>query len=168
MFFLDRRQLIVSFGRRVINHSKGLWEYIPKSIPSGALSVHLSVCTTIFKRIDGLNFYPKSLMLYINRFVWTSSSNKWKAFLSNFESVFEILAENRKFCSKLKPFHNLPNTLLVCWTVLSGSRSFWSRSFGSGTLRSRSFGSGTLRSRSFWSWSFGSGSFRSFDLEDII
>ena len=33
----------------------------------------LSVCTTIFKRIAGLCFYPKSLMLYINGFVSTSS-----------------------------------------------------------------------------------------------
>ena len=36
--------------RRVIYHSKGLWEYIPQSIPS--------VCTTISKRIAGLRFYP--------------------------------------------------------------------------------------------------------------
>ena len=33
-------QLIFSFGRRVIYHSKGFWEYIPKLI--------LTVCTTIF------------------------------------------------------------------------------------------------------------------------
>ena len=42
-------------------------EYIPESIPS--------VCTTIFKRIAGLCFYAKSLMLYINRFVSLSSTN---------------------------------------------------------------------------------------------
>ena len=33
-----------------------------------------------FKQIAGLHFYPKSLMLYINGFVLTSSTNKWKAF----------------------------------------------------------------------------------------
>ena len=43
-------------------------------------SVCLSVCTTIFKRIAGLRFYPKSLMSYINEFVSMSSRNKWKAF----------------------------------------------------------------------------------------
>ena len=35
-----------------------------------------SVCTTIFKRIVGLCFYVKSLMLYINEFVSTSSTTK--------------------------------------------------------------------------------------------
>ena len=60
-YCFPRRQLIFRFGRRVIYHSKGLWEYIPKLIPS--------VCTTIFKRIAGLSFYSKSLMLYINGFV---------------------------------------------------------------------------------------------------
>ena len=49
-----------SFGRRVIYHSKSLWEYISKLIPS--------VCTTIFKRIAGLHFYPKYFVLYINGF----------------------------------------------------------------------------------------------------
>ena len=62
-----------SFGRRLIYHLKCLWEYIPKSI--------LSVCTMIFKRIAGLCFYLKSLMLYTNGFVSRSSTNWWKAFL---------------------------------------------------------------------------------------
>ena len=35
----------------------------------------------------------------------------------------------------------------ICTYCVTGSRSFWSRSFGSGTLRSQSFGSGTLRSQ---------------------
>ena len=35
-YCFPRRQLILSFGRPVIYHLKGLWEYIPKSI--------LSVC----------------------------------------------------------------------------------------------------------------------------
>ena len=88
VYCFPRRQLIFSFGRRVIYHSKGLWEYIPKSIQS----VGLSVCSTTFKRIAGIRFYPKSLLLYINEFVSTSTSNKWKAF---FKFVFKILTENR-------------------------------------------------------------------------
>ena len=38
-------------------------------------SVRLSVCSTIFQRIAGLQFYPKSFMLCINGFVSTSSTN---------------------------------------------------------------------------------------------
>ena len=49
VYWFPRRQLIFSFGRRVIYNSTCLWEYILKLIPS--------VCTTIFKR---LCFYPKS------------------------------------------------------------------------------------------------------------
>ena len=41
--------------------------YIPKLIQS--------VCTAIFKRIAGPCFYLKSLMLYVNGFVSTSSTN---------------------------------------------------------------------------------------------
>ena len=39
------------------------------------LSVSLFAYTTIFRRIAGLCFYPKSFMLYINGFVSTSSTN---------------------------------------------------------------------------------------------
>ena len=49
VYCFPRRPLIFSFGRRVIYHLKGLWEYIPKSIPS--------VCTTIFKRKAGFCVY---------------------------------------------------------------------------------------------------------------
>ena len=37
VYCFRRRQLIFSFGRRVIYHSKGLGEFIPKSIPSVCL-----------------------------------------------------------------------------------------------------------------------------------
>ena len=57
VYCFPRCQLIFRFGWRCIYHSKGLREYIPKSIPS----VCLSVCTMVFKRIAGLRFYPKSL-----------------------------------------------------------------------------------------------------------
>ena len=73
-------------ARRVIYHSKGVWEYIPKSIPS--------VCTTIFKRIAGLCFYLKSLMLYINGFVLTSSGKRWKVFFFKFRIRFRIIGRN--------------------------------------------------------------------------
>ena len=76
VYCFPRRQLIFSFGRRVIYHSKGLWEYIPKSIPS----LCLFLCITIFKRIARLCFYHESLMLCINGFVSTSSTNEWKVF----------------------------------------------------------------------------------------
>ena len=48
----------------------------------------LSVCTTIFKRIAGLRFYLKFLMLRINGFVLTN--------FYNFKFVFKDLAENQK------------------------------------------------------------------------
>ena len=37
VYCFPRPQLIFSFGRRVIYHSKGRWVYIPKSIPSVCL-----------------------------------------------------------------------------------------------------------------------------------
>ena len=40
VYCFPRRQLIFIFDRRVMYRLNGLWEYIPKSIPS--------VCTTIF------------------------------------------------------------------------------------------------------------------------
>ena len=49
----------IRFGRRVTYHSKGLPQYIPNS--------------TVLQ--SSTNFYPKSLMLYINGFVSTSSTN---------------------------------------------------------------------------------------------
>ena len=52
-----------------------------------------SVCTTIFKRIAGLCFYPKYLMLYINEFVSTSSTKN--------EFVFELMAENHKIFKRI-------------------------------------------------------------------
>ena len=101
VYCFPRRQVIFSFGRRVVYHSKGLWEYIPKSIPS----VCLSVCTTIFKLIAGLRFYLKYLMLSINGFVSTSSINEWKVY-SNFKFVFELVAENRKIFKQIARLEN--------------------------------------------------------------
>ena len=39
VYSFPRHQPIFCFGRRVIYHLKGLWEYIPKSIPSACPSV---------------------------------------------------------------------------------------------------------------------------------
>ena len=85
IYCYTRCWLIVRFVERVTYHSKGVGEYIPKKlIPSVSqlicLSVHLSVCTTIFKRITGLSFYLKSSMLHIDGIVPTSSTKKWEPF----------------------------------------------------------------------------------------
>ena len=106
-----RRQLIFISGRRVIYHSKGFGEYIPISIPS--------ICTAIFKRIAGICFYPKSLMLCINGFVSTSSKKQMTSFfqisiffffviqnskiikiillIQEDNKAFHVLTENREF-----------------------------------------------------------------------
>ena len=94
VYCFPRRKQIFSFGRRVIYRLKGLWEYIPKSIPSVCLSIY----TTIFKRIAGLRFYPKSLMLYINGFASTGSTKYWKAFF-NFSKIqirFRFIGQKQK------------------------------------------------------------------------
>ena len=75
VYYFPRRQLILSFDRCVIYHSKGIWEYIPKSIPS----VCLSICTAIFKRIAGLCFYLKCLM-----------DSSWQALQTNRKFFFQI------------------------------------------------------------------------------
>ena len=54
-----------------------LWSYIILKVFESTFRnrFRLSVCTTVFKRITGLHFYPQYLMLYINQFVSTSSTN---------------------------------------------------------------------------------------------
>ena len=102
VYCFPRSQLIFSFGRRVVYHSKGLWEYNLKSIP-------LSVCTTILKRIPGLHFYPKSL-LYFNGFVSTSSTKLMEMFFFFKFRIF--LSENRKIF-KLREYWSKPNVLYI-------------------------------------------------------
>ena len=118
VYCFPRRQLIFNFGRRV---SKGLWEYIPKSIPS----VCLSVCTMIFKRIAEVCFYPECLMLNINGFVSTSSTNG-KIF-SNFKFFFEILTENRKIFKRIAmcEYWSKWNVLKINRFVSKSSRNWW-------------------------------------------
>ena len=87
VYWFSRRQLIFSFGRHATCHISF----------ARFLRVHSeinSVCTTIFKQIAGLRFYPKYLILCINGFVSTSSAKNGK-FFSNFKLVSQILAENR-------------------------------------------------------------------------
>ena len=76
VYCFPRRQLIFSFDGRVIHHSKGLWEYIPKSI--------LSVCTTIFKRIAGLCFFM------LNVWCYTSMDLSQRALQTNRKLFFQI------------------------------------------------------------------------------
>ena len=87
-YCFPRRPLIISFGMRVILLLKGTYLRVHSEIDS----VCLSVCTTIFKRIAGLHFYPKSLML-------TSMDSIQRAPQTNgkFFSKFEFLGENQFF-----------------------------------------------------------------------
>ena len=63
VYCFPRRQLIFSFGRRVIYHSKkGFWKYIPNSI----LSVCLSLCKQVFKRIAGFSLFILNLQCCIS------------------------------------------------------------------------------------------------------
>ena len=75
LYCFPRRLLIFSFDRV----SYIIWKVFESTFQNPfclcVCLVCLYVCTTIFKWIVGLHFYPKSLMLYINGFVWTSSTD---------------------------------------------------------------------------------------------
>ena len=71
----------------------------------------LSVCTTIFKRIAELCFYPKSLMLYINGFVSRSSIILWKAFFK-FQISFRIIGRKPKKNSNELPGVNIDQSAM--------------------------------------------------------
>ena len=107
VYCFSRRQLIFSFSRLVIYHSKGLREYIPKSIQFVCHFVPRSSNESL-----DFVFYPKSLILYINGFVSTSSTNKRKAF---FKLVFELMAENRKILKRIprRGYWSKCNVLLI-------------------------------------------------------
>ena len=119
VYCFPRHQLIFSFDWRVIYHLKGLWEYILKSIPS--------VCSTIFKRIVGHHFYPESLMLNINRFVSSSSINKYKAFFKfqisfwNFGRKPRILTEKKIKRIARREYWSKGNVLYINGFVLTSS-----------------------------------------------
>ena len=81
--FLVANLFSALIGVSYLYNLKGLWEYIPKSIPS----VWSSVCTTILKRIAELHFCPKSIMLYINGFLSISLNELYKLM----ESLIQIL-----------------------------------------------------------------------------
>ena len=104
VYCFPRRQLVFSFDRRVIYHSKGLWEYIPKSILSVRLYHDLQTNSGTFFIIN-LWCYT-----YINGFVSTSSTNKWKAFFKiqirfriNARKIFKRITrrEHRSNCNVL-------------------------------------------------------------------
>ena len=72
VYCFPRRQLIFSFDRSGIYHLKGLLQYIPKLIPS----VCPSICSTVPHFLTkSWTLFFKCLMLYINGFVSTSSTN---------------------------------------------------------------------------------------------
>ena len=86
VYCFPRRQPIFCFGRTC-----HVWF-------KRSLRVHSEidpVCTTIFKRIAGLCFYPKSLVLYINGFVSTISTKYLKAFFK-FGISFRIIGRKPK------------------------------------------------------------------------
>ena len=118
VYCFPRLLQIFSFGRRVIYHSKCLWDYILKSIPS----VCLCVCTTIFKRIAGLHFYPESLMLYINGFDLQASTNKRKDFFRNFEFVLEFFAETQKIFNRIARRGYWSNCIAMCYISIDLSQ----------------------------------------------
>ena len=116
------RQLIFSFGRHVMYHLKGLWEYIPKLIPSVCASG-----TTIFKRIAGLCFYPKSFDV-TNQWIRLDKLYKNKGKLcSNFEFVFELLAENWKIFKLIdrREYWWNCNVLFINGFVSTCSKNLW-------------------------------------------
>ena len=68
-----------------------------------------------FKRIARREYWSKCNVLYINGFVLTSSTNKWKAF---FKFVFELLAENRKIFNKWQGWvHASEVGRHLCWSA---------------------------------------------------
>ena len=85
-----RRQLIFSFGRRVIYHLKGLWEYIPKLIPS--------VCLYHDIQTNSGTLFLSLIFDVIHKWICLNELYKQMEsfYFSNFEILFRILAENRK------------------------------------------------------------------------
>ena len=84
VYCFPHRQLISSFGRRVISFERSL-KFISKSV--------LFVCTMIFKRIVGLHFYPWCYASVVSS--RQALQTNWKLF-SNFNFVFKLLAKNFK------------------------------------------------------------------------
>ena len=68
-YCFPRGQLIFSFDRHIYYIISKVFESILRN------RFRLSVCTTIFKLLAGLCFYVKCVMLCINGFVDTSSTN---------------------------------------------------------------------------------------------
>ena len=85
VYCFPRRQLIFSFGRRVIllvYHSKGLWEYIPKSImsvchPSGGwwVQTHSPVWRRYLSVIWGIHSLWRFVCLIVPKLAKRSSTN---------------------------------------------------------------------------------------------
>ena len=89
-----------------------------------SLSVFLSVSRSSNELLD-FRFYPKSFMLYINGFVYASST---KLFLSNFKLVFELLAKNQKKFKQMarREYWSKCNVLYINRFVKTNEKLFFS------------------------------------------
>ena len=67
----------------------------------------------MFKRIAEPHFYPKSLMLYINGFVSTSSEKNWKVFVFKFQFRLRICGPKPKIFHKNSEAWILINVLYI-------------------------------------------------------
>ena len=99
----------------------------------GVHSEICSVCTTILKRMAGLCFYPKSSILYINGFVSTSSTNKWKAFFK-FQISSRIIGRkpNNTYSNEYlmrRENRSMYNVLYINGFVLTSSTILWKTFF---------------------------------------
>ena len=93
VYCFPRRRLIFRFAVRVIYHSKGLLEFIPKSISSKCWAVCQSASRSWNEEL--------AFVFILNLRCYTSIDSSRQALQSNgsffkFKLVFELLAENRK------------------------------------------------------------------------
>ena len=116
VYCFPRRQLIFSFDRRVLYHLKGLWEYIPKSIPS----VCPSVCTTILKRIAGFSFYFKCLFLTSMDSSEQALQKKWIAFFHIFNSFSNFWPKTENYSKEWRGVFN--DQIAMCYISMDSSQ----------------------------------------------
>ena len=91
VYCFPRRQLLFIFDRRVIKYLKGLWEYIPKSIPS--------VCL-----YHDLQTNRGNMFFYLKCLCYTSMDSSQRALQSNrsfFQIYFWINCRNPKIFKQI-------------------------------------------------------------------
>ena len=92
VYSFPRCQLIFNFDRRAIYHSKGLWEYIPKSLPSVCLSVPRSsneIVRLLFWCCTWMDSYQRALQT--NGKLFSSIENIESSFLLNFGMMIIVV-----------------------------------------------------------------------------